>query len=66
MLFPITREYKREGRTSGWFVNFFKYKRVIINRALIEALKTYDIPFPDSVTEEMEWLIEQLSDNRIS
>ncbi len=59
LLFPITLEYRREGRTSGWFITFSKYKRATVNRALIEALKNSNVTFPDSISEELEELIEQ-------
>jgi hypothetical protein len=39
ILFPISIEYRKFGRPSGWFLSFSKEKPIIVNRALMALLK---------------------------
>lgn len=59
VLFPITIEYRKEGRPPGWYVSFSKDKPAVPNRALIAALKKKArVNLPDSFFDEFEDLIE--------
>lgn len=59
VLFPITIEYRKDGRPPGWYVSFSKDKSAMPNRALLAALKKKArVNLPDSFFDEFEDLVE--------
>ena len=62
VLFPISIEYRKLVKPSGWYLNFLREKPIIINRALITLLKKKGrVVVPDSFYEHFEDIIEQIS-----
>lgn len=62
VLFPISIEYRKFGKPSGWYLVFSGEKTVIVNRALMALLKKKGrIAVSDSFYERFEDIIEQTS-----
>ena len=66
VLFPISLEYKRQARNSGWFLHLVD-KRPILNGALIAALKKKGGYYlPEDYEDTFDEMIEEISVVNIS
>ena len=64
ILFPISIEYRKFGRPSGWFLSFSKEKPIIVNRALLALLKKKGrISLSDTFYEQFDDLMDAISNS---
>lgn len=63
ILFPVSIVYTQESKPFGWYIVFSEDKDPILNRALLEALKSENGPrLPDSFTDDLENLINRIQE----
>ena len=61
ILFPISIEHKREGKTSGWFITSSKAKKPTVKESFNRSnSKSIWSNFSETLNEEIEEMIEQL------
>jgi very-short-patch-repair endonuclease len=65
ILFPISLQFKQEGKQQGWYIEFPEDEKPILNRALMEAIKKKGGPnLTDSFSDELEDLLNTIEDGK--